>query len=65
MKKNRGQKSRATVPLMISTDKWNLIFAALSAGFRMSSKLTQEQIDELKKNPFFDKYADKIAKLQK
>jgi hypothetical protein len=31
----------------------------------MTSKLSQEQIDELKKNPFFDKYADKIAKLQK
>ncbi len=34
-------------------------------GFTMTSKLSQEQIDELKKNPFFDKYADKIAKLQK
>ena len=31
----------------------------------MTSKLTQEQIEELKKNPFFDKYAEKIAKLQK
>jgi len=27
--------------------------------------MTEEQVEELKKNPFFDKYADKIAKLQK
>ena len=26
--------------------------------------MSKEQIDELKKNPYFDKYADKIAKLQ-
>ena len=27
--------------------------------------LSKEQIEELQKNPYFDKYADKIAKLQK
>jgi len=26
--------------------------------------MTEEQVEELKKNPFYDKYADKIAKLQ-
>ncbi len=27
--------------------------------------MSKEQIEELQKNPYFDKYADKIAKLQK
>jgi len=27
--------------------------------------MTEEQVEELKKNPYFDKYADKITKLQK
>ena len=26
--------------------------------------MSKEQIEELQKNPYFDKYADKIAKLQ-
>jgi len=30
-----------------------------------SKVLSKEQIEELQKNPYFDKYADKIAKLQK
>merc|ERR1719191_2075508 len=30
-----------------------------------TSTMSKEQIEELAKNPFFDKYADKIAKLQK
>jgi hypothetical protein len=30
-----------------------------------SAKMSKEQIEELKANPYFDKYADKIAKLQK
>ena len=33
--------------------------------FTTSKILSQEQIEELQKNPFFDKYAEKIAKLQK
>jgi len=36
-----------------------------SRMFTTSSVLSKEQIEELQKNPFFDKYADKIAKLQK
>ena len=31
---------------------------------RTSSVMSKEQIEELQKNPFFDKYASKIAKLQ-
>ena len=27
--------------------------------------MSEEQIEELKKNPYYAKYADKIAKLQK
>jgi len=34
-------------------------------GFQTTSIMSEEQIEELKKNPYFDKYADKIAKLQK
>jgi len=33
--------------------------------FTTSKILSKEQIEELQKNPYFDKYADKIAKLQK
>jgi len=33
--------------------------------FNTSTTMSKEQIEELQKNPFFDKYADKIAKLQK
>ena len=33
-------------------------------GFQTSQRMSAEQIEELKKNPYFDKYADKIAKLQ-
>ena len=33
--------------------------------FSTSKILSQEQIEDLQKNPFFDKYAEKIAKLQK
>jgi hypothetical protein len=32
--------------------------------FQKSSVMSKEQIEELQKNPFFDKYAAKIAKLQ-
>jgi len=34
-------------------------------GFQTSRTMTEEQVEELKKNPYFDKYADKITKLQK
>merc|ERR1719167_430415 len=34
-------------------------------GFRTSRVMSEEQVEELKRNPFYDKYADKIAKLQK
>jgi len=33
--------------------------------FTTSKVLSKEQMEELQKNPFFDKYAEKIAKLQK
>ena len=33
--------------------------------FSTSKILSKEQIEDLQKNPFFDKYAEKIAKLQK
>ena len=33
--------------------------------FSTSKILSKEQMEELQKNPFFDKYAEKIAKLQK
>merc|ERR1719435_301012 len=36
-----------------------------SRMFTTSKVLSKEQIEELQKNPFFDKYAEKIAKLQK
>lgn len=34
-------------------------------GYHTSTTMSKEQMDELKANPYFDKYADKIAKLQK
>jgi len=36
-----------------------------SKMFTTGKVLSKEQIEELQKNPFFDKYAEKIAKLQK
>eukprot|EP00092_Neocalanus_flemingeri_P015983 GFUD01017301.1.p1 GENE.GFUD01017301.1~~GFUD01017301.1.p1 ORF type:complete len:303 (+),score=100.97 GFUD01017301.1:36-944(+) len=36
-----------------------------SRMFTTSKVLSKEQVEELQKNPFFDKYAEKIAKLQK
>ena len=33
--------------------------------FSTSKILSKEQMEDLQKNPFFDKYAEKIAKLQK
>jgi len=33
--------------------------------FTTTNIMSKEQIEELQKNPYFDKYADKIAKLQK
>jgi len=33
--------------------------------FTTSKVLSKEEIEELQQNPFFDKYAEKIAKLQK
>ena len=33
--------------------------------FTTSKVLSKEQIEELQANPYFDKYAEKIAKLQK
>lgn len=34
-------------------------------GFHTTSIMSEEQIEELKTNPYYNKYADKIAKLQK
>ena len=40
----------------------------LQTGFyrqiQTSSAMSKEQIEELQKNPYFEKYAGKIAKLQ-
>ena len=33
--------------------------------FSTSNILSKEKMEELQKNPFFDKYAEKIAQLQK
>jgi hypothetical protein len=33
--------------------------------FSTTSTMSKEQMEELQKNPYFEKYADKIAKLQK
>lgn len=33
--------------------------------FTTSNILSKEKVEELQKNPFFDKYAEKIAALQK
>jgi len=42
------------------------IYQATTCKMLTTSKvLSKEQIEELQKNPYFDKYADKIAKLQK
>ena len=41
-----------------------LLSYSCARSFHKSSIMSKEQIDELKKNPYFDKYADKIAKLQ-
>lgn len=38
---------------------------ARQRSFHTSNIMSKEQIEELEKNPFFDKYADKIAKMQK
>ncbi|XP_023322788.1 ATP synthase mitochondrial F1 complex assembly factor 1 isoform X2 [Eurytemora carolleeae] len=40
------------------------LYRATVRGFQTSQRMSEEQIEELKKNPFFDKYAHKIAKLQ-
>ena len=34
-------------------------------GFHATLKMSEEQVEEFKKNPYYAKYADKIAKLQK
>jgi len=34
-------------------------------GLRTSAIMSKEQLDQLQKNEFYEKYADKIAKLQK
>ncbi len=33
--------------------------------FGLTATMSKEQMDELEKNPYFEKYADKIAKMQK
>jgi len=53
---------------LVSTKLINPITSFSSPTCRMfttSKVLSKEQIEELQKNPFFDKYAEKIAKLQK
>ena len=53
---------------LIATGEPTLKFQACQTDKRMfttSKILSKEQIEELQKNPYFDKYADKIAKLQK
>ena len=59
---------RFPVKTLIATRGQDLKLRACEIDNRMfstSNILSKEQIEELQKNPFFDKYAEKIAKLQK
>ena len=59
---------RLPVKSLIVTGDGGLTFRASPIGKKMFSTskiLSKEQIEDLQKNPFFDKYAEKIAKLQK
>ena len=59
---------RLPVKSLIVTGDGGLTFRASQIGKKMFSTskiLSKEQIEDLQKNPFFDKYAEKIAKLQK
>ena len=59
---------RLPVKSLIVTGDCGLTFRASQIGKKMFSTskiLSKEQIEDLQKNPFFDKYAEKIAKLQK
>lgn len=63
-----SRRFRLSVKTAIVTGKPDLKFRACQIENRMFSTsdiLSKEQIEELQKNPYFDKYADKIAKLQK
>jgi hypothetical protein len=51
------------VPMLRAFSSRTLRFQ-LCCKFHRSSAMSKEQIEELKKNPYFEKYADKIAKLQ-
>jgi len=39
-------------------------FRISARGFHATLKMSEEQVEEFKKNPYYAKYADKIAKLQ-
>lgn len=63
-----NKRFRFPVKTLIATRGQDLKFRACGIDNRMfstSNILSKEQIEELQKNPFFDKYAEKIAKLQK
>ena len=59
---------RLPVKSLIATRNAGLTFRVSQIEKKMFSTskiLSKEQIEDLQKNPFFDKYAEKIAKLQK
>jgi len=59
---------RLPVKSLIATGEGGLTFRVSQIEKKMFSTskiLSKEQIEDLQKNPFFDKYAEKIAKLQK
>jgi len=63
-----NKRFRFPVKTLIATRGQDLKLRACEIDNRMfstSNILSKEQIEELQKNPFFDKYAEKIAKLQK
>ena len=50
----------------VLSDKSDKFYCQSSARMFSTSKiLSKEQMEELQNNPFFDKYAEKIAQLQK
>jgi len=57
--------ARLCVTLLRPCERVTPYITVSSRYIKTSSIMSKEQIEELQKNPFFDKYADKIAKLQK
>jgi len=63
-----NKRFRLSARTLIRTRESTLKFQACQIDKRMFTTtkiLSKEQMEELQKNPYFDKYAEKIAKLQK